>query len=143
MYSVTNNSVIEPLHISCNRVLRALQSVDRYYSVKKLYANYNALPVHLLGNLYIGKLVYKSFDRQRNPMANSTRDLFQLNHASHGYSTRLSSSNYLHKKSDRAFLSSYVNIGCTVWNNIPDSIRKSSSIGTFVDAFKKYLFDNW
>ena len=35
IYSYTNKNVIEPLHIACNRVLRALQGVSRFYNVKK------------------------------------------------------------------------------------------------------------
>ena len=64
VYCQTNNYIIDPLHIACNRVLRTLQNVDRYSNVKDLYCNYNTLPVNMLSKLRISKLVYKSLHCQ-------------------------------------------------------------------------------
>ena len=37
VYCLTNKNIIESLHVACNRVLRSLQCVSRYSSVKSLY----------------------------------------------------------------------------------------------------------
>jgi len=142
VYSQTYNFIIEPLIIACNRILRILQNVDRYSSVKDLYCNYDILPVHLLSKLRICKLVYKSINCQY-AMPSSTSHLLRLNQACHGYPTRLSTTNYLYKKSNRAFFSSFVNACCTIWNNIPDEIRNCPSINIFMNTYKKHLIDNW
>ena len=143
VYSETKKNILDPLHISCNRVLRALQGVNRSYNVKRLYNNYDVLPVHLLGNLSICKLVYKCVSSSHNHISSATCNLFRLNNANHAYATRLSSSNYLYKKSCKAFYSSYVNMGCTLWNQIPAPIRNSPSATIFASAYKKFLIDNW
>ena len=142
VYCQTNNYIIDPLHIACNRVLRTLQNVDRYSNVKDLYCNYNTLPVNMLSKLRISKLVFKSLHCQE-AMASSTSRLFRLNQACHGYPTRISTSNYLYKKSNRAFYSSFINTCCTIWNDIPEQIRNCASIGTFTITYKKFLLDNW
>ena len=142
IYSDTSMNIIEPLHIACNRVLRALQGVSRFFNVKQLYSNYNALPIHLMGNLYTCKIIYKSLNCKSN-MSHATSELFSLNHVSHNYATRLSATNHLYKKSGKAFHASFVNVGCTMWNRIPVGIRNSASINIFVKSYKEYLFANW
>jgi hypothetical protein len=143
VYSCTNKSIIDPLHIACNRALRTFQCTSRYYNVKQLYMNYDILPVHLLGQLCVGKFVYKSL-HYATPASSSAKNLFQaLNKPFHDYPTRLTSTNYLYKKPDKSFYSSYVNFGSSLWNNIPTVIRCATSIRIFSRNYKKYLFDNW
>ena len=143
VYSQTYNYIMEPLSIACNRVLRTLQNVDRYSSVKRLYCNYDTLPVNLLSDLRICKLVFKSLNCQY-AMPSFTTNLLRLNQVCHDCPTRISFTNYMYKKSNRAFFASYVNTCCTLWNNIPDEIRNyCSSVNIFMNAYKKYLFDNW
>ena len=141
VYSQTNAYIIEPLHIACNRVLRTLQNADRYSNVKHLYCFYDTLPVSLLGKLRLSKLIYKSLYCQ-DSVPCSTSHLLKLNQSYHGYHTRISATNYLYKQSNSAFYSSFVNACCTLWNNIPDSIRNCSSIYIFCTMYKKYLLDN-
>jgi hypothetical protein len=142
VYSLTYNYIIDPLIIACNRVLRTLQNVDRYHSVKKLYINYDSLPVNLLRNLRICKLVYKSINCSHS-VPSSTSNLLRLNQACHNYPTRISTTNYLYKKSNRAFFSSFANTCCTVWNDIPCVIRNSATITIFIKSYKKHLLENW
>ena len=60
VYGFTNKNIIESLHVACNRVLRSLQCVSRYSSVKSLYISYNTLPISLLCNMYICKFIFRS-----------------------------------------------------------------------------------
>jgi hypothetical protein len=142
VYGFTNNHIIEPLQIAQNRTLRCLQNVDRYFSVKELYANYNTLPVHLLSKFNLCKLVYTSLNVQ-SPSINSVYDLFKLNKPDHNYPTRLSATNYLFKKSNKAFFSSYVNTACSAWNEIPVNIRNCVTINIFAKMYKQHLFTTW
>ena len=145
VYSLTSKYILDGLQIACNRVLRSLQCADRFANVKSLYCAYNTLPVSLLGNLCISKLIYRSLIISNDNCfsSNATHILFQLNHTCHNYQTRLSATNYLYKKPEKAFLSSYVNKCCTIWNNIPITIRNSSSAKSFIIQYQKYLLDNW
>ena len=67
-------------------------------------------------NLFICKFIYRSLNDQndQNSVCNATCKLFQLNCAGHNYPTRISFTNYLYKKSNKAFLSSYVNKCCSI-----------------------------
>ena len=144
VYCFANKNIIDSLHVACNRVHRSLQGVSRYSSVKSLYTTYNTLPISLLGNLYISKFIYRSLNQNGQlSLHNATCKLFQLNCACHDYPTRISFTNHLYKKSNKAFLSSYVNKCCSMWNVIPVNIRNSSSSKTFVSSYKNYLLEKW
>jgi len=143
VYTSTYKSIIEPLHIACNGALRICQCVNRYYNVKQLYCNYDILPIHLLGNLRICKYIYRSL-HFNDLTPNSTCNQFKvLTESGHNYPTRLKSSSYLYKKPNKAFYSSYVNFGSTLWNLVPIEIRTSPSIDNFVLKYKQYLLDSF
>jgi hypothetical protein len=143
VYISTNKSVIDPLHIACNRALRTFQGVNRYFNVKQLYSNYNILPVHLLGNLRVCKYIYRSL-HVKDSSTNSTCNLFSaLMNPHHNYPTRLKSTGYLYKKPSKSFYCSYINFGSSLWNQVPIDIRTSNSIENFVIKYKQHLHDSW
>ena len=143
VYFSANKTTLDPLHIACNRALRTFQGVDRFHNVKQLYLNYSIVPLHLLGKLRVCTSIYKSLlnvDFNLNSISKSFHDLSQ---PIHDYPTRLKSTNYLYKKSNKAFYSSYMNLATSIWNEIPVKIRNSTSIGNFINSYKNYLMDNW
>ena len=90
----------------------------------------------------MAKLIYKCLNS--NPaMPTVISAMFNLNHASHSYSTRLSHTHYLYKKSGSAFYKSYVNDACSEWNLIPLTIQNAGSLSSFLKQYKSYLFDTW
>ena len=141
LYSTACKTSIYPLQISNNRVLRTLQNVNRYYSIKKLHENYNLLPIDLLGNLCICKRVYSSINNHKD--ANPAYDCFKATAPKHSYSTRLSNTNYLYKQANGGFFGSYLNKCCSLWNALPIHIRDSTSTYLFNMNLKKYYFLNW
>ena len=141
MYIVSWN-IMQPLHVSCNRVLRTLQGLTRFSHVKNLYIAYDVLPVYLQHKFLMAKMIYKCL-KSNIEMPAVTNAIFNLNHASHNYPTRLSQTNYLYKQSGPAFLKSYVNEACTDWNNIPLAIRNAPTLPSFMKQYKSYLLTNW
>lgn len=142
VYANATWNVLQPLHVACNRVLRTLQGLSRFSNVKDLYVAYDVLPIHLLHKFCMAKLIYKCLNS--NPaMPTVISAMFNLNHASHSYSTRLSHTHYLYKKSGSAFYKSYVNDACSEWNLIPLTIRNAGSLSSFLKQYKSYLFDTW
>ena len=131
VYFSANKTTIDPLHIACNRALRTFQGVTRFHNVKQLYLNYGILPLHLLGKLSVSTLIYKSLhcvDLNLNSISNLFKDLSE---PIHDYPTRLKLTNYLYKKSDKSFYSSYINFASSTWNEVPVKIRNSTSLGSF------------
>jgi len=140
VYGNATWNILQPLHISCNRILRTLQGLTRFSNVKDLYIAYDVLPVHLLHKYCMAKLIYKCIN-SNSTMPAVTSAMFNLSHACHSYPTRLSETNYLYKKSGTAFYKSYVNDACSDWNLIPITIRNAGSLSSFLKQYKKYLFD--
>ena len=60
VYAIVAKSLLKPLIIKCNRLLRLLQSRDRRSHAFDLYSSYRTLPVNLLFQFHIAKLVHKS-----------------------------------------------------------------------------------
>lgn len=142
VYGNASWNVLQPLHVACNKVLRTLQGLSRFSKVKDLYVAYDVLPIHLLHKFCMAKMIYKCLNSNL-AMPTVISAMFNLNHASHSYSTRLSDTNYLYKKSGPAFCKSYVNNACSEWNQIPLTIRNAGSLSSFTKQYKTYLFDSW
>src|SRR3989442_656174 len=58
VYGNTTWNILQPLHVACIRVLRTLQGLSRFISVKDMYIAYDILPVHLLHKFCIAKLIH-------------------------------------------------------------------------------------
>ena len=89
VYGNATWSVLQPVHVACNRVLRTLQGLSRFSNVKDMYIAYDVLPVHLLHRFCTAKLIYKCL-HSNIAMPTVISAMFNLNHASHSYPTRLS-----------------------------------------------------
>src|SRR5437870_174306 len=66
-YCFTNKNIIENVHGACNSVLRSLQCVSRYSSVKCLYITCQTCLqcVSLYQYLFISKYIYRSLNDQK------------------------------------------------------------------------------
>jgi len=138
VYGKTTSKLLQPLHISCNRVLRTLQYQNRFCNVKQLYLNFNILPVHQLYKLSICKMVYKCLN-YNGPVSTAIRDIFKSIQLNHSYHTRLSNTSYIFPSANHAFIKSYFYDCVSVWNQIPVVIRNSQSLNLFSKHYKSYL----
>jgi len=142
VYGNATWNVLQPLHVACNRALRTLQGLSRFSNVKDLYVAFDVLPVHLLHKFRMAKLIYKCIN-SNFVVPTVISSMFNLNHASHSYPTRISETNYLYKKSSHAFYKSYVNDACSDWNQIPITIRNAGSLSSFLKQYKSHLLNSW
>ena len=140
IYGKTTLKLLQPLHISCNRVLRTLQGQSRFYNVKQLYINFNILTVHQLYNYSVCKMIYKCLN-YNGFMSNATRSIFKSLQLNHSYHTRLSNTGYIFSSSNRVFFKSYVYDLVLIWNQIPVDIRNSQSLNLFSKQYKSYLIN--
>ena len=144
VYANTSKIALQPLNTANNRVLRTSQNQSRFRHVKQLYVNYNTIPLHLMHEFYLGKLIFRCLNCKPNyNSSNVMLSLFNQNEASHSYSTGLSETNYLYAESDKAFFKSHVFSSCRVWNNIPIIIRNANSVCSFSKLFHAHLLDSW
>ena len=69
-YCNTTLTILKPLIIKCNSLLRVLQDKPRRYKTIDLHKNYNTLPVNQLYNLFAAKLMHRFyFDKNNIPYA--------------------------------------------------------------------------
>src|SRR5688572_13798086 len=107
IYGKTTLKLLQPLHISCNRVLRTLQGQNRYCSVKQLYLNFNILPLNQLYKYSVCKIIYKSLNFN-GLMSTAVREIFKSLQSNHPYHMRLSNTCYIYSNSNRVYFKSYV-----------------------------------
>src|SRR6266568_3765900 len=87
VFGSANKSVLTPLLISCNRVLKALQEKPRHYPVSRLYFNFHTLSVFDLFKFFILNLVYRS-NNMKSSLPSVINSMFLLNASVHNYNTR-------------------------------------------------------
>ena len=122
LYGNTTISVLKPLHVSCNRVLRALQGKTKRSNVNNLYCKFNTLPIGLLFKYSLLLLVYRcNFVKSSVPKV--IHNMFISNLKFHNYHTRSSLEIHLFHNS-RSSLNSYVFLASTYWNNIQILLSK-------------------
>ena len=145
LYGNANHTTIKSLNCAVNKVLRTLQNESRYCNSKQLYLTYNVLPVNLLFNFTIAKMIFKTINHtdENKPMSQAIKDAFTVHTTNHSYPTRLSNTNYLYTESNQGFFKSYVFSNILVWNNIPASIRSCNSLHKFSFLYKNFLYDSW
>ena len=85
VFESANNSVLAPLLISCNRVLRALQGKPRHYPVSLLYSNFNTLLICLI--LYLLDIVYRC-NNIKSSIPSVIHSMFVLNDFVHHFNTK-------------------------------------------------------
>jgi len=135
VYANTCVSYLKPLIVKCNSLLRVLQNSKRNTRNKYLYTNYNTLPVNMLFNLNIMKLMH-------NCLYNSSTvpkvicNLFKTGDDVHNYNTRNSRMFFI---ADFVSRNSIQYVGLSLWSKLPYHLRTCPSIHKFSKNHKLYL----
>src|ERR1700759_151394 len=135
VYGRARQSVLNPLIVKCNTLLRILQDKPRSYSVKELYRNYDTLPVNLLYKLFILKLMYRVV-YCRFLLPSVIVNLFSINDDFHCYNTR---SRHEFNIQANSCANSISYIGPSMWFKLPRSNRELSSLSSFLHHCKLQL----
>ena len=135
IYANVNKSILHPLIIKCNRLLRLLQSKPRRTPVTELYSSFSTLPVNKLFHLYTLKLMHK-FIYFPSKLPASITKLFTRCCAVHEHRTR---------NKDFIFIQSNINpnsitfYGPSLWSKLPIAIQSDSNLNSFITNLKQYL----
>lgn len=138
VYANVRSSALNKLHKLNNKLLRILQDKKLRTPVNHLYTAYNILPITLLHEMKILTLVHK-FIHHNHLLPDIFKTYFTDNSAIHSHNTR--------RRIDLHFFSVSSNFGhrcsayhCSVlWNNLPEYIKKCSSLATFSKIIKQYF----
>jgi len=137
IYGRANHSVLNPLKVKCNCLLRLLQDKPKMYNTKDLYSNYNTLTVHLLFKLSVLKLMHR-FIYNRHVLPKVIAELFSSNNDIHAYNTRFRHEFNLQSS---CCVKSLSYIGPSLWLKLPRDVTTCFNINTFSKLCKNKLFD--
>ena len=138
LYGQTFSILLNPLNVAINRALRVVLKCPLETPLKKLYANFDTLPINLLHQFVICKLIFRCI-HMKNIVPTVIQDIFNCNVSVHHYATRAQSSSLLYRYANDGYSSSYSHYVCTVWNHLPISIRNTTSLSMFTKLTKLHL----
>ncbi len=120
------------------KAVRTIYGVNRYCHTNDLFHNLNTLKFIDIVKLNIGIVMFKAYNNQLPP---NVQDLFMLLRDCNTYNTR-QNDNFYQVKVRTSLRQMCPSIrGVTLWNNLPDYLKKSKSLTIFKNKFKTYLID--
>ena len=133
--------------LNINAILRLQKKAIRICTGSHFIANTNPL-FHRLRTLKIADVntlqtAIFMYKLTSNILPINFENMFKYNRNIHTYPTRISNDFHLTNPRLILALKSTRHHGPDVWNSLPDSIRKYSSIKSFKENLKKYLFLNY
>jgi len=135
VYANTYITYLKPLIIKCNSLLRLLQNSKRTTRTNELYVNYNTLPVNMLFNYNLMKLMHNCLYNESN-VPKVICNLFKTGHDVHNHSTRNCRMFFI---ADNVCRNSIQYIGPNLWRKLPNNLRTCPSIYKFLKDYKLYL----
>jgi hypothetical protein len=135
IYANVAKSVLKPLIVKCNRLLRLLQSKSRRTSLFELYSCYHMLPVDLLFDFYVAKLMHNClYNTAIIPPVIS--QLFVRGTDIHSHNTRYCNNYHIQSCSNPASLEFY---GPSMWSKLPLDFQNDLSLKSFLRKLYDYF----
>jgi len=138
LYGQACEILLKPLNIAVNRVFRVILGVPLETPLKFLYTNFDTLPLRLLHQFVICKLVHRCiYMKATVPVI--IQDIFNCNVTIHHHATRSQTCSLLYRYNNDGYSNSYSHYVCTIWNHLPVNIRTITSYATFIKLSKLHL----
>ena len=134
-YGNVCKSVINPLVVKCNRLLRLLQLKARRTPTRELYLAFNTLPFHLLYDFYSAKFIHKCLYRS-SQVPVSVRSWFSRGSSLHAHNTRHSDCFILKANCNPK---SIIFTGPSLWAKLPTHLQSDPSPTSFHKHYKDFL----
>ena len=141
VYANVTQSILKPLIVKCNRLLRLLQAKPRRTPVLDLYSSFSTLPVDKLFQFYTLKLIHKCVYNSYN-LPSSIVNYFIKTNTVHSHLTRRSGFLFIQSDSSPASIAFY---GPVLWNKLLASstpsiaLQNDSILVSFLRACKDFL----
>jgi hypothetical protein len=137
IYANVPVSVLNPLQILNNRILRVLQNGSIYSKIVDLYSNYNVLPIQLLHNFRICIFVYK-FLYFPDTLPLGFKTYFTQNTAVHTYNTRSATNLHMIRCNSRQGSRSLQYKAAELWNALGTDLKSITTLSLFKKQLKCY-----
>ena len=135
IYANVSKSILHPLIVKCNRLLRLMQSKSRRTPVPELYSTFSTIPVDKQFQFYTIKIIHK-FIYDSSKLPTSIANLFTRCSSVHGHSTRNKDFIFIPSDSNPNSIKFY---GPSMWSKLPISLQSDSNLYSFSRTFKQYL----
>jgi len=140
LFGTAAKTLLDPLKVTVNRILRVLQDCGRNSNVISLYSNYNTLPISELFKFVVGIIIFKCLYDPN--ISQSLHDALIINNPVHMYSTRSLNNMILYRSNAPSYYASLSYLYCTLWNDIPLSIKNIAFLNKFKKTYKLHLLQS-
>ena len=136
-----SKTAIERLSVLLNKAFRFIYFCGHTDSVVKYYVKNKILQVKDIFNLELGKFMFK-FHRRLLPI--NFDNYFVRPTTVHTHNTRFSESNFsIPRKNKSVGKNTLGFLGAQLWSTIPDSLKNSLTVNSFVNNYKSYLLQQY
>ena len=141
-YGAACDTVINPIRVVCNKLLKLFLMKDRRFPTKKLYKDCNLLQIKDLKNFVACKLIHRSVYPDNNTPAQLVNH-FTLNINVHDRNIRDKLLIRLPFTRSALGQTSVSWFGAHYWNKINMGLRSINDIKLFKKALKNYILDSY
>ena len=135
LYGSSTKTVLHPLEITCNKLLRTLQNAPFRYPTKNLYINYNTLPITELFKLKLANIMHKCVHNPATiPIVIRKKLTFNKNIHNHN-TRRCNDFHYYHSSVSKDPLILAIHI----WNELSTNFKIDANNNKFLRNVRKYL----
>ena len=130
---------IEPIFKIQKKMLRVITSSPYRAPSLPLFVANKLLPLQDINSYMIGIFMFNVMNSDNDSIFSS---YFTLNSSIHSHLTRSANDLHVPRAKTCVRISSIKVLGAQIWNDIPNSIRDSTTVATFKRNFKKHLIDS-
>jgi len=135
VYANVSKTLLHPLIIKCNRLLRSLQFKSRLTPQSELYSAFGTLPVDLLFDFYTIKFMHRClYSSHLIPV--SVRSWFVKSSSIHTHNTRHKEQFAIQSKFNPNSLLFY---GPAMWAKLPLHLQNEQSVSSFLRSYMDWL----
>jgi len=138
IYGIVNKSILQPLLVKYNRLIRLLLNKPRRTPLFELYSSFGTIPVNLLFQLFTAKLIHKCIWTSNLVPASISR-LFVMRSSIHSHNTRGNNSFFMDSNFSSKSIMFY---GPSMWSKLSNELQSISSISVFLKKYKSHLLDS-
>ena len=130
---------IEPVFKIQKKMLRVITSSPYRAPSLPLFVANKLLPLQDINSYMIGIFMFNVMNSGEDSIFSS---YFILNSSIHSHHTRTANALHVPRAKNCVRISSIKILGAQIWNDIPNSIRNSTTVATFKINLKKHLIDS-
>lgn len=136
LWGSTFKSVIQPLQIQQNKIVRIIRNVSYNATSRPIYKSLNILPIDNLYKMELAKFMYC---HSKHLLPKPLLQLFTANREIHCHNTRAINNPHIPRLNTKQATKSFIYTAPQLWFTIPENVKDAKTVKSFVGKYKTEL----